>query len=119
MVTAPQDTMEETNKVFSFELWAAAFSMLLDDVLDLFQTITGGWNVFSALIKTETWHFRTHTLLAALVRRVKQMETRCVSHFRPPEQPAFVLNESGPGENYEERVTEMHRDVKDSQIHLD
>lgn len=53
MVTTPQDTVEETNKIFSAEHWTAAFSVLPDDVLDLFQTITAGWDVFSALVKTE------------------------------------------------------------------
>lgn len=42
MVTAPKDTVEEINKAFSSEHWAAAFSVLPDDALDLFQTITGG-----------------------------------------------------------------------------
>lgn len=42
MVTAPQDTVEEISKAFSSELWDAAFSVLADDALDLFQTITGG-----------------------------------------------------------------------------
>ena len=67
----------KTDNTFSSELCAADLTVCAacDDVLELFQIITGGRNVLLLSFTIETWHLCLHKLLALLASRKKVKKT--------------------------------------------